>query len=280
LPACFQMPEMKFESMPGGGEIPLLGLGTYGMGGGMSPSYSQDEKIVHAIRTAIELGYTHIDTAEIYASGHTEELVGRAIKDINRAELLIATKVKPANLRYQDVLAALQGSLKRLDTDYVDLYLIHWPNSSIPLEETFRALNELVARGQVRRLGVSNFSLNELKRARELSETPLVTNQVPYSVYERRYVRNGVLEYCQQNGIILTAYTPIEKGRVARDAEIQAIAEKHAATPVQVALSWLIRQPQVVAIPMSTNPKHLEENLGALDVELSEEDFERLDRLA
>jgi len=274
------MPEMKFEEMPGGGRIPVLGLGTYGMGGGMSPSYSQDEKIVNAIRTAIVLGYTHIDTAEMYASGHTEELVGRAIKDFNRADLLIATKVKPANLRYQDVLAALQGSLKRLDTDYVDLYLIHWPNSSIPLEETFRALNELVARGQVRRLGVSNFSLNELKRARELSETPLVTNQVPYSVYERRYVRNGVLEYCQQNGIILTAYTPIEKGRVARDAEIRAIAEKHSATPVQVALSWLIHQPQVIAIPMSTNPKHLKENLGALDVELSEEDFERLNRLA
>ena len=274
------MPEMKFEEMPGGGRIPVLGLGTYGMGGGMSPSYSQDEKLVNAIRTAIVLGYTHIDTAEMYASGHTEELVGRAIKDFNRADLLIATKVKPANLRYQDVLAALQGSLNRLDTDYVDLYLIHWPNSSIPLEETFRALNELVARGQVRRLGVSNFSLNELKRARELSETPLVTNQVPYSVYERRYVRNGVLEYCQQNGIILTAYTPIEKGRVARDAEIRAIAEKHSATPVQVALSWLIHQPQVIAIPMSTNPKHLKENLGALDVELSEEDFERLNRLA
>jgi len=274
------MPEMKFEEMPGGGRIPVLGLGTYGMGGGMSPSYSQDEKIVNAIRTAIVLGYTHIDTAEMYASGHTEELVGRAIKDFNRADLLIATKVKPANLRYPDVLAALQGSLKRLDTEYVDLYLIHWPNSSIPLEETFRALNELVARGQVRRLGVSNFSLNELKRARELSETPLVTNQVPYSVYERRYVRNGVLEYCQQNGIILTAYTPIEKGRVARDAEIRAIAEKHSATPVQVALSWLIHQPQVIAIPMSTNPKHLKENLGALDVELSEEDFERLNRLA
>src|SRR3990172_9382594 len=160
------MPEMKFEEMPGGGRIPVLGLGTYGMGGGMSPSYSQDEKIVNAIRTAIVLGYTHIDTAEMYASGHTEELVGRAIKDFNRADLLIATKVKPANLRYQDVLAALQGSLKRLDTEYVDLYLIHWPNSSIPLEETFRALNELVARGQARRLGVSNFSLNELKRAR------------------------------------------------------------------------------------------------------------------
>lgn len=274
------MPEMKFEDMPGGSRIPVLGLGTYGMGGGMSPSYSQDEKIVNAIHTAIELGYTHIDTAEMYGSGHTEELVGRAIKDFNRADLFIATKVKPANLRYQDVLDALQGSLKRLETDYVDLYLIHWPNSSIPLEESFRALNELVAGGRVRRLGVSNFNLSELKRARELSETPLVTNQVPYSVSESRYVRNGVLEYCQQNGIILTAYTPIEKGRVARDAEIRSIAEKHGATPVQVALSWLIHQPQVVAIPMSINPKHLEENLGALDVELSAEDFQRLNHLA
>jgi diketogulonate reductase-like aldo/keto reductase len=274
------MAEAKFENLPGSGKIPLLGLGTWGMGGGVSPNYSQDDKVIHAIKYALELGYTHIDTAEIYTSGHMEELVGQAMRGHQREKLFITTKVKPANLRYQDVLDSFAGSLKRLRTDYVDLYLIHWPNSSIPLEDTFRALNRLVERGQVRHLGVSNFNLNQLKEAGDLSETPIVTNQVPYSVFERQYVRNGVLGYCQQNEIVVTAYTPIEKGRVAQDSEIRQIADKHGATPVQIALNWLIRQPKVIAIPMSMDEKHLEENLGALDIELSEEDAQRLDRLS
>jgi diketogulonate reductase-like aldo/keto reductase len=274
------MAEAKFENLPGSGKIPLLGLGTWGMGGGVSPNYSQDDKVIHAIKYALELGYTHIDTAEIYTSGHMEELVGQAMRGHQREKLFITTKVKPANLRYQDVLDSFAGSLKRLRTDYVDLYLIHWPNSSIPLEDTFRALNRLVERGQVRHLGVSNFNLNQLKEAGDLSETPIVTNQVPYSVFERQYVRNGVLGYCQQNEIVVTAYTPIEKGRVAQDSEIRQIADKHGATSVQIALNWLIRQPKVIAIPMSMDEKHLEENLGALDIELSEEDAQRLDRLS
>lgn len=271
---------MRFENMAGGGQIPLLGLGTWGMGGGSSPNYSRDEEIVNAIRNAIEIGYTHIDTAEMYGQGHTEELVARAIKDFNRGDLFIATKVKPANLRYQDVLDALDDSLKRLESEYVDLYLVHWPNPSISLDETFRALNELVASERASHVGVSNFNLDQLQRAVALSETPLITNQVHYSLYERRYARNGVLEYCQENEIILTAYTPIEKGRVGRDEVVREVAEKHAATPIQIALNWLIRQPQVIAIPMSTNPDHQRENLGALEVDLSAEDVERLDQLS
>jgi diketogulonate reductase-like aldo/keto reductase len=271
---------MRYESLPGGGEMPLLGLGTWGMGGGTSPSYSRDEEIVEAIRSAIDMGYTHIDTAEMYGQGHTEELVARAIKDFEREDLFVVTKVKPANLRYQGVMDALDGSLQRLNTNYIDLYLIHWPNPSIALEETFKALNDLVASERARRLGVSNFKLDQLRQAVALCETPLVTNQVPYSLYERRYARNGVLEYCQDNDIVLTAYTPIEKGRVARDEIVKDIAEKHGATPIQVALNWLVRQPKVIAIPMSTRPDHQRENLGALEVDLTAEEVERLDQLS
>lgn len=274
------MSEMKYESMPGGGQIPVLGLGTWGMGGGTSPNYSRDEETIRAIRTAIDMGYTHIDTAEMYGRGHTEELVGRAIKDFEREDLFIVTKIEPGNLHYQDVLDAMEGSLKRLDTGYVDLYLIHWPSHSIPLDETFTALNELVSSERARRLGVSNFNLDQLRKAVTLSDTPLVTNQVPYSLYERRYVRNGVLEYCHENDIILTAYTPIEKGRVARDEVVKEIAKRHTATPIQVALNWLIRQSKVIAIPMSTDPGHQRENLGALEVELTAEELERLDHLS
>ncbi len=269
---------MKYVSLYDGFKIPVLGLGTWGMGGGMSPNYAQDEKVIAAIQVALKLGYAHIDTAEMYADGHTEELVGKAIKGFPRRDLFITSKVYHTRLRYQDVRTALEGSLKRMGTDYLDLYLIHWPNSRVPLEETFKALNELVDEGLVRYLGVSNFNLIQLQRAINLCHTPLVTNQVPYSLYDRKYVNNGVLAYCQDHDILLTAYTPIEKGRVSRDKRLKHMAARYAATPVQIALAWLIQQSNVIAIPMSTNKAHLEENLGALEVELSADALRALDQ--
>ena len=259
---------MRYQSLPGGGQVPVLGLGTWKVGGGSSPDYSQDDRALRGLHAALEMGYAHIDTAEMYADGHTEELVGRVIQGYNRAGLFITSKVWPSNLAYQAVLGACRSSLERLRTDYLDLYLIHWPNEAIPLEETFGALNELVQQGLVRHLGVSNFNLEQLDRARKLSETPLATNQVPYSLYNRRYARNGVLDACQDAGMILTAYTPIEKGGVVNDSEVVAVAEQVGFSPVQVALAWLINQPGVIAIPMSMNPGHLEQNLRAADLEL------------
>ena len=270
---------MKYKNIADNGKIPVIGLGTWEVGGHRSPDYSQDDEIVNAFQAALELGYTHIDTAEMYGGGHTEELVGQAIRDMKRQDLFITSKVWPDHLHYQDVLEAAAGSLKRLGTDYLDLYLIHWPNDSVPLEETFRALNELVERGLVRHLGVSNFNLRQLKQARQLSQTKLICNQVPFSLFNRKYANNGVLEYCQENGLLVTAYTPIEKGRVADNAKLKQIAAQYDATPVQVALSWLVQQPQVITIPMSTNKQHLAENLQAADLELSEEDIHSLDQM-
>lgn len=267
---------MHYETLYNGEQIPVLGLGTWAIGGRFSPDRSRDAEFVASIRTAIELGYAHIDTAEMYAGGHTEQLVGRAVKDFKRDDVFVATKVSPSNLRYADVPRALAGSLKRLDLDYVDLYLIHWPNNRIPLGETFKALNEAVTRGQVRYLGVSNFNLDELQRAQTLSDTPIITNQVPYSLAERRYVRNGVLAYCQQEGILLTAYSPI-KGSVLKNPTLRRIAEQHKATTAQVALNWLIRQKNVITIPKSTNEQHLRDNLGALDLQFSRDEIETLD---
>lgn len=269
---------MKYKSLYDGSNLPALGLGTWSMGGGMSPNYRQDERVLIAIRDALKLGYTHIDTAEMYAGGHTEELVGKAIEGFPRRDLFITSKVWHTHLRYQDVRTALTGSLKRMGIDYLDLYLIHWPNTRVPLEETFKALNELIEEGLIRYLGVSNFDLIQLQKAIELSHTPLVTNQVPYSLYDRKYVNNGILAYCQDKGILLTAYTPIEKGRVSSDKRLKHMATKYAATPIQLALTWLIHQPSVIAIPMSTNKAHLEENLGALEVELSADDLIALDQ--
>jgi diketogulonate reductase-like aldo/keto reductase len=270
---------MLYKTLYTGEKIPVIGQGTWGLGGGMSPDYSNDQLAIGAIRSAIELGYTHIDTAEMYGGGHTEELVGQVIRDFKREDLILTSKFWHITMNYRDTLNAIEGSLKRLGTDYLDLYLIHRPNHDIPLEETFRALNELVTQGKVRHLGVSNFDLRQMQRAQALCNTPLVTNQVPYNLHQRVYVTNGVLEYCQANDILLTAYSPIERGHLVKDAAVGRMAEKCGATPAQIALHWLIRQPNVIALPMSTRAEHLRENLGALDLDLSDEDLEALDQI-
>jgi len=270
---------MKYETLYDGRKIPILGLGTWTFGGGMSSDYSQDDKHVHTIREAIHMGYTHIDTAEMYGAGHTEELLGKAMKGFAREHLFITTKVWSTNLRYKDVLKALSRSLKRLGTDYVDLYLIHSPDSSVPLEETFRALNELVRGGQVKYVGVSNFDLALLEHAQELSDTPIATNQVEYNVFARGPERNGVLDYCNKNSILLTAYEPLGKGRLIHNARLEQIASRYKISAAQVAINWLIQKPHVITIPMSANVKHLKENLESIEITLSEEDLKALDGL-
>lgn len=269
---------MQSIRLPDGDRIPVLGLGTWRVGGGMSADRTQDEHFIEMLRVALELGYTHIDTAESYGGGHTEELIGTAIQPDDREELFLTTKVSPSHLRYEAVLRSLDGSLNRLQTDYVDLYLIHWPSDRVPMEDTFRALNEAVADGRVRHLGVSNFNLQEMEKAQALSETPLATNQVPYNVLNRRYEHNNVLRYCQEHDLVLTAYSPV-KGGVLGNEVVREIAEAHGATPAQVALRWLVRQESVITIPKSTDRQHLKDNLAALDLELTEEDVARLDRL-
>jgi len=270
---------MKYKTLLDGTKIPVLGLGTWRLGGSMAADYSQDEQVVEIMQTAIRLGYTHIDTAEIYGNGHTEELVGRAIQGFEREDLFITSKIWQSNLQYEAVHHSVEGSLKRLQTDYLDLCLIHWPNANIPLKETLRALDELVAQGMIRSLGVSNFDLEQLKEACSLAKTPIVTNQVPYNLYNRVYAHNGVLGHCQASGILLTAYTPFERGEPLRNPVVKQIADKYNVTAAEVALCWLIRQPNVITIPMSTNPQHLETNLGALKLELSAEDLQQLERL-
>jgi diketogulonate reductase-like aldo/keto reductase len=268
---------MKYETLPNL-TIPKLGFGTWKIGGSSYADPKLDSVSLAALRSALEVGYLHFDTAEMYASGHTEELLGRAVREsgIDRKTLFIASKVMPSHLRFDDVLKACETSLKRLRMEYIDLYLIHWPQAGMKLEETFRALNKLVRDEKIRHLGVSNFNLKLLQQSRELCETPLVTNQVPYSLSERSYVRNGVLEYCQQNDILLTAYEPVDKGRLNVNQALRSVAEAHNATPHQIALTWLIVQPRVITIPMSLNPGHIRDNFESASIELTEEEFKML----
>ena len=189
---------MKYETLPHL-TLPKIGFGTWSIGGESTSDPKLDLVSLIALRSALEIGYTHFDTAEFYAAGHCEELVGRAVRETNtkRESVFITTKVSPEHLAYDDVFNSCENSLRRLKMDYIDLYLIHWPpRATSKLEEAFRALNKLVRDGKVKHLGVSNFNLKLLKQSQELSETPIITNQVPYRLPDKAYMENGVLDYC------------------------------------------------------------------------------------
>jgi len=271
---------MKYETLHEL-QIPKIGLGTWRIGGENSPDHSVDEQSRQALRSALELGYTLFDTAEMYAQGRAEELLGETVREThaNRESLFITTKVWPDHLTYEGVLKACESSLRRLKMDYIDLYLIHWPNPLIRLENTFKALNQLVREGKIKHVGVSNFNLKDLKRSKELCETPLLTNQVPYSLPENRYVKNGVVDYCKQNDILVTAYTPVKFRNLNVNATLKSIAESLGATSFQIALAWLTNQPRVITIPMSFDPQHQKENFESADIELSAEEMKLLNSL-
>ncbi len=268
---------MRFESTPHL-TLPKIGFGTWKIGGGSYPDPKTDSVSRAAIHSALEIGYTHFDTAEMYANGHAEELLGDVIRSskAGREALFITSKVMPSHLQYEQVIHSCEGSLRRLKMDYIDLYLIHWPSPGMKLQDTFRALNKLVRDGKVKHLGVSNFNLKLLKLAQSLSETPIVTNQVPYSLSDRSYVDNGMLEYCQQNDILFTAYSPIDEGRLRPNAALERIARAHHATPYQIALAWVIAQPRVITIPMSANPIHQKDNFRAAEIELTVDELSQL----
>ena len=268
---------MKYETIHSL-SLPKIGFGTWKIGGETSPNRAWDTKSLTALRSALEIGYTHFDTAEYYAAGHSEELVGRAVGESNtkRENLFITSKVSPEHLGYDDVFKSCDSSLRRLKMDYIDLYLIHWPGRGMKLEKTFPALNKLVRDGKVKHLGVSNFNLKLLKQSQGYSETPILTNQVPYSLPDHSYVENGVLEYCQQNDILVTAYSPVKFRSIRVNKTLKEITNAHSATPFQIALAWLVMQPRVITIPTSFDPQHIKENFDAADILLSADELTRL----
>jgi diketogulonate reductase-like aldo/keto reductase len=279
---------MQSKTLKNGFSLPVVGLGTWLMGGAMEPDYTNDDKDIEAIQTALELGYRHIDTAEGYADGHCEELVGEAIKGFNRNELIIATKVTKTNLKPDDLRRSLDNSLKRLGLDYVDLYMIHSPSQEIPLSETMPVFDEFVEQGLIRNIGVSNFTVEKLEEAMKYVKNPIVSNQIEYSLMTReegRYGGNHSMEsktvpFCQENDILVVAERPIERGLVNEpNPLLDELAEKYSKTKAQIAINWLISKDNVVTIPKSTNREHLIENLGSIGWKMSQEDVERLDNI-
>lgn len=241
------------------------------MGGGSSPDRSRDDACRDAITYAIDSGINVIDTAEMYGAGHTEEIIGEAISSYDRSKLFIISKVWPSNLRHDSVINSAKESLKRLGTPYIDLYLIHWPNSSVPIKETVSAMEELVARGHVRNIGVSNFSVPELEEAMETAQNnPICANQIKYN-YGSRAVERDIIPFCEKNGIDVIAYTPIMKGATSPHRKLNEMARKYAATPVQMALRYTMQRS--FAIPKSSNRTHIDELIGAAGVNLTSEDY-------
>lgn len=272
---------MKTKKLPNGFEIPVLGIGTCLMGGeDYGPSdYSNDEKYVKSIQDAIKLGYTHIDTAEIYGGGHTEELVGKAIKDFDRKKLFITTKVSKEHLKYEDVINSAKNSLRRLGTDYIDLYLLHRPNPSIPIKETMKAMNHLIANKIIRYIGVSMFSIEQLQEAQKYSKYPIVTNQLKFSIYKKSDIKTA--NYCRENNIIVTAYKIFGRGMIKSNkiSLISDLSKKYNKTEAQILLKWVISKKNMIAIFKSTSNAHLKENKDIFDFKLTDEEKNKIDVL-
>jgi len=248
-------------------QVPAIGFGTWRYTGGIEP-----------LRAVLERGYCFLDTAESYG---TEELVGEAIRG-RRREVFLATKAAPRNFRRLDLIRAAENSLRRLGTDYVDLYQLHWPNLTIPIEETMGAMEELVDSGKIRFIGVSNFDVGYLRRAqRSLSKHRIVSNQVRYSLIDRTIERN-LLPYCRQNAITIVAFSPLgldfqSLKRADPSGVLNQIASAHGKSEAQVALNWLITKDNVVTIPKASSVAHALEDWDAAGWRLSPEDCRLLE---
>lgn len=264
------MADIPVTGLPDGTAIPVFGMGTWHMG----ESRSAFDSEVAALRRGLELGITLIDTAEMYGSGGAEEVVGEAIAGRRDAAYLVS-KVLPSNASRQRTVRACDDSLKRLGTDRLDLYLLHWRGGT-PLEETVRAFEDLKAAGKIRRWGVSNFDPDDMAELAAISPDCAV-NQVLYNL-TRRGIEFDLLPWQQQRSIPVMAYSPIEQGMLAEDEALADIARAHGATPAQIALAWVMEKPGVMAIPKTSNPARMAENLAALDLRLTDADRVALDR--
>lgn len=275
---------MEFKKLTDATAIPVLGFGTWTIGGGDVADTTHDSEDISAIKNAIKLGITNIDTAEAYAEGHAEELVGKAISDFDRKNLFVTSKVSPEHLSYNDLVASAKGSLERLQTDYIDLYLIHAPNPDIPIQETMKAMDFLVEQKLVKCIGVSNFSVEQIREAQKYTKNKIVANQIEYSLLVRNEGRvtndmeSKTIPYCQENNILVIAWRPLAKGKLAKPGFkiLDELAQKYHKSQSQIAINWLISKKGIVTITKSTKVEHLKENLGAIGWKLQQEDVERL----
>ena len=264
--------KIRTTTLPSGEAVQVLGQGTWKMGEDSRRRAGE----VNALKLGLDLGMTLIDTAEMYASGGAEEVVAEAIAG-RRDELFLVSKVLPSNASRSGVPAACEKSLRRMRTDRIDLYLLHWPGS-VPLSETVEAFEALKKAGKIRHWGVSNFDTDEMEELTGLrSGGNVQTNQVLYNL-SRRGPEFDLAPWSRQRSIPLMAYSPVEQGALARNARLEAIAARHNATAAQIALAWVMTQDGVIAIPKASRQEHVRQNVAALDIKLTGEDLADLDR--
>ena len=262
---------MRTLTSPAGIQMPVFGLGTWHMG--EQPSQRRAE--IAALQYALDQGIQLIDTAEMYGEGGAEEVVGQAIQG-RRDELTLVSKVYPHNATRGGAITACERSLRRLQTDRIDFYLLHW-RGSVPLVETFEAFMRLQSDGKILDYGVSNFDHSDLRDIAE-SGLQIGSNQILYNL-TRRQAEWAVLPWCREQGVPVMAYSPLEQGRLLLGtAAWQTVAIRHEATPAQIALAWLLHQDGVVVIPKSSQPERIEENLAALEITLNDEDLRQLNQ--
>jgi len=259
--------------LPSGEPVPALGQGTWNMGEDRRRRRAE----ITALNLGLDLGMRLIDTAEMYADGGAEKIVGAAIAG-RRDEVFLVSKVLPEHATRHGTIAACERSLKRLDTDRIDLYLLHWREQEVELAEVLEAFTALVRAGNIRHWGVSNFDVEDMQ---ELVRLPggkaVAADQVMYNL-NRRGIEHDLLPWCRRRRLPVMAYSPLDEGRLVRSLDLKRIAQQLEATPSQVALAWLVRQNNVIAIPKSASEAHVRENFAALDLRLGKQDLAALDR--
>jgi diketogulonate reductase-like aldo/keto reductase len=266
---------MRFTTLAG--NLPVLGLGTWRMGESARTRAAE----ISAVRCALDLGYRLIDTAEMYGEGGAEEIVGAATSaaiaagTVRREDLVIVSKVYPHNASRRGAIAACERSLKRMKLDYLDIYLLHWRGQH-PLVDTVAAFEELHGRGLIRRWGVSNFDVADMRALWQGAGRHCAVNQVYYSA-STRGVEFDLLAWHRKHHVATMAYSPIDEGALARDRTFAAIGRRHGVGAARAALAWVLRQPDVVAIPKAVSEEHLRDNLAAADLVLTAEDLAEID---
>jgi len=253
----------------GQANIPVLGLGTW---------QSTGQDCIDVVSQALKMGYEHIDTAQAYDN---ETEVGEGIKQsgVARDKFFLTTKIFPDDMKFEPekLIAAAKRSLENLDTDYVDLLLLHWPDDRVPLSETIPALCELQKQGLTRHIGVSNFNIAHIIEAKKHADVPIVVNQVEFHPFIKQ---NTLQTFLNNHHILLEAYSPLARGDVFDNEVIKEIADKHGVTPAQISLAWILSDKNRVAIPKTSNPDHLQGNLDAIDIQLSADELEKIGNLA
>ncbi len=251
--------------------ISQLGIGTWKMKGYFNEG-------VKAIKYALDHGVNFIDTAEMY---ETEDIVGEAIKAYDRNDIFIATKVWPNHFKYNDLIEACNRSLEKLNTDYIDLYQLHWPNNDVDINETMNAMEKLREENKIMNIGISNFNVDQTLNAQTaLKNSRVETNQVQYSLFYRDIETNGIYDYCMKNGISIIAYQPLYKGDISKmnGKELENIAKKYNSSIYQIALAWLVGK-NVFPIPKALNINHLKEDIESVNIELEKEDIATLSNI-